>query len=170
MNQIIKELSKVTEASLYEINNHFDKGVLEILLELNKKNYLTIGSCEGHVDYKDKYCGFVTFKTDYFVNLYDIETPISADYIIYFNHKKQMIVWEGRGEESKTEALNRVLKWAKSLPPRERVPKYSYCVEKLVNGGKTHLSSEKNAITMMETSVKNLTKNILLCRTKYTEV
>lgn len=93
------------------IENDVDRGMWDILIELNKKNYFTSVCCEGHLREDGTWNGYIGFKDAYNFAKYPKE---------YDNAKKQMyFYWNGKGEESRQKFLSELLEWAKSLAPRE---------------------------------------------------
>lgn len=95
------------------IENDFDKGMIDILIELNKKNYFTTVCCEGHLRRNNTWDGYIGFE-----NPYDfVEYP--KDFASTKNRK--YYYWNGVGEDSRIEFLNNLLEWAKSLPKRPLV-------------------------------------------------
>lgn len=112
-------LSKLVGIPVEHINE-IDKGMWDILIELNKKGYYTVFSCEGHCssrpDKKGKvgyWNGYLAFVTPYkFVNY--------PPKFYKTNRKRTFFYWDGYGEDSRKEYLDNVLKWAITLPTREK--------------------------------------------------
>lgn len=101
------------------VENNIDKGMWDILIELNKKGYYTIFSCEGHVNDKNEWEGYIVFLDTYnFVNYPPKFSKVN-------NHRKYYY-WNGKGEESRQEYLDSVLKWARTLPTREKIKIVQY--------------------------------------------
>lgn len=111
-------LAKIINVPVEIIENEFDSGMLDILIELNKKNYLTAVCCEGHLNENKKWNGYIGFIYPYNFTEY----PPSFNDI----KNRQYYYWCGYGEESRREFLNKVLNWAKSLPKRELVEIKTY--------------------------------------------
>lgn len=114
-----EELSKLIGVPV-EYINEIDKGMWDILIELNKKGYYTVYSCEGHCNPKPDKKGKIGYWNGYlaFVNTYKF--PIYPPKFYKVNSKRRFFYWDGYGEESRKEYLDNVLKWAVTLPTREK--------------------------------------------------
>ena len=102
------------------IKENIDKGMWDILIELNRKGYITIFCCEGHLDEKEKWEGYIAFdKTYKFINY-----PMG---FYKFNNHRRFFYWRGIGEESRQEYLDKLLNWARTLPTRtkEKITMYN---------------------------------------------
>ena len=122
MNKKAEELSKLIGAPIEMIENEIDKGMWDILIELNKKGYYTIFSCEGHCnpnpDKKGKighWDGYLAFDRTY-------KFPIYPPKFNKFSTKRRFFYWSGYGEDSRKEYLDNVLKWAVTMPTRIKKP------------------------------------------------
>ena len=106
-----EEVAKILNISIEEVINDLDKGMWEILAELNRKNYFTIVCCEGHLDENGFWNGYIGFKEPY--NF--IEYPKNYDN----SRKRRLFYWSGKGENSRKKFLTELYEWALYLPPRE---------------------------------------------------
>lgn len=100
------------------VENNIDKGMWDILIELNKKGYYTIFCCEGHpYDHekfgKDYWHGYLAFAETY--NFSEYPTGFFK-----VSHKRKFFYWKGNGEDTRTIFLNNLLTWAKCLPTRTK--------------------------------------------------
>ena len=91
-----------------EVENDIDKGMWDILIELNKKNYKTIFCCEGHLHEDnrhgiDYWNGYIAFAETYNFLSY----PIKFHKI---SHGRRYFYWDGNGEESRQEFLTNLLR------------------------------------------------------------
>ena len=100
--------------------NEIDKGMWDILIELNKKGYYTVFSCEGHCSPTPNKNGKIGYWNGYlaFHETYKFATYPPKFYKV--NRNRRMFYWDGYGEESRKEYLDNVLKWAITLPTRQR--------------------------------------------------
>ena len=115
-----EKLAELIEISAEDVENNIDKGMWDILIELNKKGYYTVYSCEGHCnpnpDKKGKinyWNGYLAFNDTYKFSIYPPK-------FYKVNSKRRFFYWDGYGEESRKEYLDNVLKWAVTLPTREK--------------------------------------------------
>lgn len=115
----IKRLSELIGMTEEEIRENIDSGMIDILLVLNEKGYITIGCCEGHLNEKNEWNSYLGFEFSYNFNEY----PKNHS---YSRQKRRFFYWDGVGEESRQEMLNDVLAWANSLPTHEPVYEYYY--------------------------------------------
>lgn len=107
----LERLSNLINLSVEMIEEEIDRGMIDILIELNKKNYLTSVCCEGHLREDGTWNAYIGFKNPYNFAEYPKE---------YDSAKKQMyFYWSGKGEESRQKFLTELLEWAKSLEPRQ---------------------------------------------------
>ena len=60
-----EKLAEIIGVSVEFIEDNIDKGMLDILIELNRKGYITIFCCEGHLDDNDKWEGYIAFDKTY---------------------------------------------------------------------------------------------------------
>lgn len=96
---------------------HIDKNIQEHIRILNERGYHTIYCCEGH---RGRCINtYITFADDYFL---EIGTPKGFKY----DKKRRTITYtyspkltKEKMEELKTEKLNILLEWVKSLPKRK---------------------------------------------------
>ena len=103
-----------------EYINEIDEGMWDILIELNKKGYYTVYSCEGHCNPKPNKKGKVGYWNGYLAFDKTYKFPVYPPKFYKTNRSRQMFYWEGYGEESRKEYLDNVLKWAVTLPTREK--------------------------------------------------
>jgi len=100
------------------IESEFDRGMIDILIELNKKNYFTTFCCEGHLREDKTWDAYIGFARPYDFAEYPKE---------YDSAKKQMyFYWSGKGEESRQKFLTELLEWAKSLTARDLIEEKMY--------------------------------------------
>lgn len=107
----IERLSKITGIPVNVITTEIDSGMIDILLELNSKNYKTCACCEGHVRENGTWDAYIGFIYPYVFNEYPNGFSSVKNRIYYY--------WNGKGEESRQKFLNNFLEWAKRLPYRE---------------------------------------------------
>ena len=108
-----KNLGDLLGMSAEWIEENIDEGMWDILIELNRKGYITIFCCEGHLNDKGKWEGYIAFDRTYKF----------AEYPTNFykcNNHRRFFYWRGVGEESRKEYLESLLKWARTLPMREK--------------------------------------------------
>ena len=107
----IERLSELINIPTDVITNEIDSGMIDILVELNSKNYKTCACCEGHLRENGTWNGYIGF-----VKAYDFE-----EYPTLFTSVKnrKYYYWDGKGEESRQKFLTNLLAWAKRLPYRE---------------------------------------------------
>lgn len=126
MNSRAEKLSKLIGMPVDVVKRDIDKGMWDILIELNRKNWFTQFSCEGHVgvmnrqNRPDFWQGYLVFRGAYIFPEY----PVRYTKV---NKARDTFYWEGCGEESRKEFLDMVLKWAKLLPvrPIEKITWYT---------------------------------------------
>lgn len=121
-----EELSKLIGLSVEMIENEIDKGMYDILIELNRKNYKTIFCCEGHLTDHDKYGkdywnGYIAFADTY-------NFPQFPKNFYKVSHKRMYFYWHGNGEESRQKYLSDLYDWACCLPtrPKKKVVTYHF--------------------------------------------
>ena len=136
-----KNLGHIPKKTYYEI----DKGMRDIIVTLNSKNYFTAFCCEGHLDqplYKGKWWhGYLCFCDNYdFAEPFPCFEPKDKNnknqrcWTIYEekNLKKQRglstYYWFGTSEEERLGLLDRISEWANGLSKRELNYRYSYQV------------------------------------------
>ena len=107
----LEKLAEIINVSIDTIITEFDNGMIDILLELNKKNYRTSVCCEGHLREDGSWNGYIGFIYPY--NFMEYPNNFSSV------KNRQYYYWEGKGEESRQKYLENVLAWAKRLPYRE---------------------------------------------------
>ncbi len=166
-----EKLAGLIGVSVEMIEREFDQGILDILIELNSKNYYTIFSCEGHLgEYKgkpDHWNGYLAFADKYSFSTYP---PL-----FYKNSRdRRFFYWEGFGEDSRQEYLNNVLDWAKCLPTREKTKITLYQLvgfhKKRPNTGKTLVYSydyEDVRVALARSDACNYTNFIFNEHTRY---
>lgn len=120
-----EKLAKLIGVSKEFVEHDIDKGMWDILITLNEKNYYTVFSCEGHLrndaqkgeNYWEGYLAFAEkYKfTEYPKNFYKVKNNLKYFY------------WEGNGEESRQKYLTDLLNWARCLParPKKRIVTYN---------------------------------------------
>lgn len=121
-----EKLAKLIGIPTEIVKRDIDKGIWDILIELNKKHYYTQFSCEGHLAEEDSaypvgsWQGYLVFRNTYKFPQY----PVRYSKV---NRKRDTFYWNGVGEESRQEFLRSVLEWAKTLPvrPHKRVTWYT---------------------------------------------
>lgn len=142
-NYTPEKLNHITKKCYYGI----DKGMRDIIVTLNNKNYFTALCCEGHLDkplYKDKWWhGYLCFCDNY-----DFAEPVPIFEPRDKNDKKKnqhcwsayeeknpmkqrglsIYYWYGTTEEERLDLLKRLTEWANALPKRELDYTYSYQV------------------------------------------
>ena len=112
-----EKLAQLIHMPVEIVEREIDKGMWDILIELNKKNYFTQFSCEGHIienngNYPNGYWqGYLVFRGVYKFPQYPVRYSKA-------NRKRDTFYWEGIGEKSRQEFLANVLTWAKCLPTR----------------------------------------------------
>ena len=99
------------------VENNIDKGMWDILIELNKKGYYTISCCEGHLR-DNSWNGYIGFCYPYNFPIY----PNNFSSI----RKHEFYYWDGTDEESRQEFLNNLFEWAKMLPYKAPIEKKIY--------------------------------------------
>ncbi len=115
-----EKLAELIGFSAEGVEREIDKGMWDILIELNKKGYHTIYSCEGHCNPCPDKKGNVGYWNGYlaFDRTYTFPTYPPKFYKV--NKSRRMFYWEGYEEDSRQEYLDNVLKWAVTLPTREK--------------------------------------------------
>ncbi len=107
-----------------------DDGIIDILIELNRKGYRTLYSCEGHVGFnveavrkpENYWQGYLGFARAYKFPIYPPKySKVSKDKMYFY--------WEGLGEESRQEFLARIYDWARCLPTRPKTPTVYYILD-----------------------------------------
>lgn len=107
----IEKLSKITGIPIDVIVSEIDDGMIDILIELNSKNYRTCACCEGHLRADETWNAYIGFIHPYVFNEYPTAFSNVKNRIYYY--------WDGKGEESRQKFLENLLAWAKRLPYRE---------------------------------------------------
>ena len=113
-----ERLAELIGISVENIENDFDEGIIEILITLNEKNYFTNFCCEGHLNSKNEWNGYISFIYPYSFKEY----PHNFDSA----KNKKAFYWSGKGEESRQEFLRELTQWANILPKREVITNKSY--------------------------------------------
>ena len=60
-----ERLAELIGVSVEDIKTDFDEGVIDILITLNEKNYFTNYCCEGHLNNKNEWNGYISFVYPY---------------------------------------------------------------------------------------------------------
>lgn len=107
----IEILSKLTGIPTDVIISEIDYGMIDILIELNSKNYKTCACCEGHLRENGTWNAYIGFIYPYNFVEYPNGFTSVKNRIYYY--------WDGKGEESRQKFLENFLLWAKRLPYRE---------------------------------------------------
>lgn len=107
-----------------------DKGMWDILVELNNKGYKTVCCCEGHVNDGRRWNAYLFFargkapKT--MPPLYDLSNKKILNKYSQINKTENIFYWYGsdskrlsleQKEQERQELLSDLLKWAKELKP-----------------------------------------------------
>ena len=106
------------------VEKNIDKGMWDILIVLNQKNYITEYCCEGHLhDERNK------GKNYWLAYLAFVDKHTFKEYPPMFcrvTRNRRYFYWEGNGEESRQKFLTDVLDWANTLPtkPKKKVTIY----------------------------------------------
>lgn len=100
------------------VENEIDKGMVDILIELNEKGYYTTNCCEGHLRDNEDWNGYICFAYPYKFPVY----PKNFSSV----KKRQYYYWNGNGEQSRQTFLNELLAWAKTLPVKKPIEKKQY--------------------------------------------
>lgn len=111
MNNKAEKLAELINLPIEAVINNIDKGMWDILIELNSKNYFTDVCCEGHLNENGNWNGYIGFKRPYKF----LEYPKEYDN----SRKRRYFYWEGNGEESRIKFLSDLYEWALYLPPRK---------------------------------------------------
>lgn len=107
----VERLSEIINIPTDVIINEIDSGMVDILIELNSKNYKTCACCEGHLREDGSWNGYIGFVMPYTFEEYPtLFTSVK---------NRQYYYWDGKGEESRQKFLENLLAWAKRLPYRE---------------------------------------------------
>ena len=111
MTNKAEKLAEILNMPVEEVVNKIDRGMWEILIELNQKNYFTCGCCEGHLKDDGSWNGYIGFQQPYKF----LEYPKEYDSA----RQKRFFYWEGKGEENRKKFLKNLYEWALYLPVRE---------------------------------------------------
>lgn len=106
-----KEVSNILNIPVEIVINELDRGMWDILVELNRKNYFTYACCEGHLKENGSWNGYIGFKDSYDFKEYPKNYDSAKQRKVFF--------WSGVGEENRKEFLINLYEWALSLPVRE---------------------------------------------------
>ena len=112
-----EKLGRLIGTSAEMVENEIDKGMWDILINLNEKNYKTIFCCEGHLNEfsnkgKNYWEGYLAFDKTYKF----VQYPKG----FYKNDKqRRFFYWEGFGEESRQKYLTELYNWSCCLPKRK---------------------------------------------------
>lgn len=125
-----EKLGKLIGMSAEDVKQYIDDGIIDILIELNRKRYFTLYSCEGHVGFnveavrkpENYWQGYLGFAKPYKFEIYPPKySKVSKDKMYFY--------WEGLGEESRQEFLTRIYDWARCLPTLPHTPVVHYILE-----------------------------------------
>ena len=108
-----EKLARLIGMTKEDVEREVDKGMWDILIELNSKNYFTFVCCEGHLKDDNTWNGYIGFKNSY--NFLEYPKNFSN------TKNRKYYYWNGVGENSRKEFLNNLLEWAKELPKRSLV-------------------------------------------------
>lgn len=114
----IEKLGNLIGMTAEEVIQNIDNGMIDILLTLNEKGYLTCQCCEGHLRNDSTWSAYIGFLFPYKFSFYPIH--------LYTKNKRKYFYWGGVGEEERQNALKEILAWANSLPMHEPVYEYYY--------------------------------------------
>lgn len=112
-----KRLSELIGVPVEVVERDIDKGMWDILIELNYKNWFTQFSCEGHLgrggnSAPDAWQGYLVFREPYKFPNYPVRYTKT-------NKRHDTYYWDGKGEENRQAFLKMLLEWAMLLPFRE---------------------------------------------------
>ena len=113
-----EKLGNLIGMSNEEVKEYIDEGMIDILIELNQKEYKTIFCCEGHLNENNQWNGYIGFAYPYKFSIYPKNFASTKKRAYYY--------WDGKGEESRQEFLNGLLKWAELLPVKSPIEKKTY--------------------------------------------
>jgi len=115
-----ERLGKLIGMSAEDVRDNIDRGMIEILIELNEKGYKTIGCCEGHLNALNNKCwnGYICFAYPYKFPIYPKDFSAVR--------RRETYEWNGKDEESRQEFLNGLKEWAKQLPYKTPIEKINY--------------------------------------------
>ena len=113
-----EKLAALIHLPVEVVENEIDGGMIDILIELNEKNYFTNGCCEGHLKANGDWNSYIGFDMSYDFPVY----PMNYDYA----RKQRYFYWKGNGENNRQKVLSDLLKWAKLLPQRNLIEVKSY--------------------------------------------
>ena len=60
-----EKLANLINMPVEIVENEIDKGIWDILIALNQKGYYTTFSCEGHLNTKNEWEGYIAFLDTY---------------------------------------------------------------------------------------------------------
>ena len=110
-----ERLAKLINIPVDVVERDIDKGMWDILIELNRKNWFTQYSCEGHVgrgnNGADSWQGYLVFCEPYKFTNYPVRYTKT-------NRKHDTYYWDGNGEDNRQAFLKMLLDWARLLPFR----------------------------------------------------
>lgn len=105
-----------------------DKGMWDILVELNNKGYKTVCCCEGHLNKEKRWNAYLFFARGKVPKtmppLYDLSNKKILNKYSQINKNENIFYWYGSNskrlsleqkEQERQELLNDLLKWAKEL-------------------------------------------------------
>lgn len=136
----IDELTKTLGISK-KTAKEIDKGMWDILFELNKKGYKTVCCCEGHVNDEKRWNAYLFFARDRVPKtlppLYDLSNKKILGRYSQVNKNGNIFYWYGSNskkltleqkEEERLQLLKDLEEWAMQLPNRELKKKKLYGV------------------------------------------
>ena len=114
----LERLEQLTGIPAEVIEEKLDKGMWDIIIELNSKGYKTVGCCEGHLNDKGEWIGYVGFIYPYKFNVYPKNFASMK--------KRKFYYWDGKGEDKRQEFLDELYRWAMLLPIKEPIDRKVY--------------------------------------------
>ena len=131
----LERLEQLTGISAEVIEEKLDKGMWDIIIELNSKGYKTVGCCEGHLNDKGEWNGYVGFIYPYKFNVYPKNFASVKKRMFYY--------WSGKNEDERQIFLDELLSWAKLLPVKDIIEKKVYT---LYGKNKNRASSKEKVL------------------------
>lgn len=107
-----EKLANLIGTNAEMVENEIDKGMWDILINLNEKGYKTIFCCEGHLDNNNNWQGYLAFAHTYKF----MEYPKN---FFKVSHNRMFFYWKGNGEESRQKYLTELYNWSCCLPKRK---------------------------------------------------
>ena len=131
----LERLAQIIGLPIEVVEREVDKGMWDVIIELNDKGYRTIGCCEGHLNNKNQWNGYIGFAYPYKFNVYPKNFSSMKRRIFFY--------WDGKDEESRQKFLSELLDWAKTLPYKAPIEKRAYT---LYGKSKTRANSKEKII------------------------